>query len=133
MDFKDICKLVKSNDSEFIINFDNDCSGTRYYAGGFEITTEVNGKNYTWDLDLFPLGEDCDDWDEAKNYFSDSILSFDDFYSNIHEKYKLTEEDEIYQELKTKMLRVCKIIVSQIESIAESNNIDLDEYFSTGN
>lgn len=128
MNWFDICKLIKSND-EFTIKFNNDTSGSSYYYGGLEITINIKNEKYTWCYDMFPLFENnWKTWDEAKEYFSLIITPYPDFSSYMNEYYNLSEDDELYQILKEKMLNANKYIVSQIENIAEHNNINLNKF-----
>lgn len=130
--FREICKLVKSTE-DFTIMFDPDISGCRYYAGGFEITTQINNTDYTWEFDMFPIYEDDfygDGWEVAKTYFKSLILETDDFDDDVMEDYNLSKEDDVYVQLKDKMLMACNVIINQIEAISEENDFDLDSYFS---
>lgn len=130
LDFRDICKLVKSTE-DYTISYDPDGTGLKYFGGGFEIVTKVNNKDYTWDFDMFPIYEDdyLDGWDVAKTYFESLIIETDDFYTYMHDVYDLNENNELYQELKSKMLKACNVIINQIEAISKEKDFDLDSYF----
>lgn len=131
LDFRDICKLVKSTE-DFIITYDPDNSGGRFYAGGYEITTKINNTDYTWEFDMFPIYEDdysSNGWEVAKTYFKSLILETDDFDDYVNDVYDLSKEDEVYEQFKDKMLKACNVIINQFEAISEENNFDLDNYF----
>ena len=131
LDFRDICKLVRSTE-DFIIKYDPDSSGCRFYSGGYDITTKINNTDYAWEFDMFPIYEDDfygDGWEVAKSYFKSLILESDDFYEYVRDVYNLSKEDDVYIQFKDKMLMACNIIVNQIEAISEENNFDLDSYF----
>lgn len=130
LDFSDICKLVKSTE-DFIITYDSDYSGCRFFAGGYEITTKINNTDYTWEFDMFPIYEDdySDGWEVAKTYFKSLILDSDDFDVYMNDVYNLTKEDDVYRQFKDKMLKACNVIINQIEAISKENDFDLDSYF----
>lgn len=131
LDFRDICKLVKSTE-DFTIKYDPDNSGCRFYSGGYEITTKINNTDYAWEFDMFPIYDidySNDGWEVAKTYFKSMILEYDEFDDYVHDVYDLSKEDDVYIQFKDKMLKACDVITNQIEAISEEYNFDLDSYF----
>jgi hypothetical protein len=60
---------------------------------------------------------------------SDFLLA-GDLDEELHE-YNISEDSELYNQIKDIIIKSNRYIVSQIETIADSNNIDLDIYFLT--
>ncbi len=134
-DFNDLCRLVKSTD-DCIIEYDSDVSGITYFGGGFEISTEINGKLFKYEIDLFPVIDDYEtfcDWQTAKTYFTDEIISEKCGFSSLIYCYnsseKIDRDSEEFQIVKERITKACKNIANQLESIADANEVDLDELF----
>ena len=129
MTFTDICKSIKSTDDfTFEVVIDN----TQYFYIGIETTVnniEVNGKHFTYCCDLFPLFDgDYHDWSEGKEFFINDFIQASDLDVELNE-FGVSRDSILYNQLKEAIIRSNKYIASQITTIAEDNDINLDDYF----
>ena len=129
MSFGELCKLVKSTE-EFIVSYDSDQSGVKFYGGGLTITVKINNRDFSLDWDLFPLFEgNYTDWETVKNELILCwVTDFSDFDCKMYEKYNDIDKDT-YNQVKDLMIKFFKYLANSIESISESQNIDLDQFF----
>lgn len=131
MNFFDVCKLVKSTE-EFNIEFIADNSGNQFYYSGFIITYKVNDLEIEIPYDLFCLFDgNANNWEEAKEI----MLNFENINIVLNEMihncngWNIEIDEDTSKQNKEKWIKCMNYIVTQIESIAEANQFDLDSVF----